>query len=83
MLLCIILWRLTRRLPLLEDTRKSGELCIDSFVGFVVSFHVDHTNMCDEIRRAIQILARRTKNNPVLIGEPGVGKTAIAEGEMS
>ena len=34
----------------------------------------------EEIRRAIQILSRRTKNNPVLIGEPGVGKTAIAEG---
>ena len=33
-----------------------------------------------EIRRAIQILSRRTKNNPVLIGDPGVGKTAIAEG---
>ncbi len=34
----------------------------------------------DEIQRVIQILSRRTKNNPVLIGEPGVGKTAIAEG---
>ena len=34
----------------------------------------------DEIRRAIQILSRRTKNNPILLGEPGVGKTAIAEG---
>ena len=34
----------------------------------------------EEIRRAIQVLARRTKNNPVLIGEPGVGKTAIVEG---
>jgi len=34
----------------------------------------------DEIRRVLQILARRTKNNPILIGEPGVGKTAIAEG---
>jgi ATP-dependent Clp protease ATP-binding subunit ClpB len=34
----------------------------------------------DEIRRVLQILSRRTKNNPVLIGEPGVGKTAIAEG---
>ena len=33
-----------------------------------------------EIRRVIQVLSRRTKNNPVLIGEPGVGKTAIAEG---
>ena len=34
----------------------------------------------EEIRRTVQILARRTKNNPVLIGDPGVGKTAIAEG---
>ncbi len=34
----------------------------------------------DEIRRVIQVLQRRTKNNPVLIGEPGVGKTAIVEG---
>ena len=34
----------------------------------------------DEIRRIVQVLSRRTKNNPVLIGEPGVGKSAIAEG---
>ena len=34
----------------------------------------------DEVRRVMQVLSRRTKNNPVLIGEPGVGKTAIAEG---
>ena len=34
----------------------------------------------DEIRRVLQILSRRTKNNPILIGEPGVGKTALAEG---
>ena len=34
----------------------------------------------DEIRRVLQVLARRTKNNPVLIGDPGVGKTAIVEG---
>ena len=34
----------------------------------------------EEIRRVLQILSRRTKNNPVLVGEPGVGKTAIAEG---
>src|SRR5262249_21874407 len=34
----------------------------------------------EKIRRAIQVLSRRTKNNPVLIGEPGVGKTAIVEG---
>ena len=34
----------------------------------------------DEIRRVILVLARRTKNNPILIGQPGVGKTAIVEG---
>ena len=34
----------------------------------------------DEVRRAMTVLSRRTKNNPILIGEPGVGKTAIAEG---
>ena len=34
----------------------------------------------EEIERVVQILGRRTKNNPVLIGEPGVGKTAVAEG---
>ena len=34
----------------------------------------------EEVRRVMQVLSRRTKNNPVLIGEPGVGKTAIAEG---
>ena len=37
----------------------------------------------EEIRRTIQVLSRRTKNNPVLIGEPGVGKTAIIEGSRS
>ena len=37
----------------------------------------------EEIRRVVQVLSRRTKNNPVLIGEPGVGKTAIAEGSPS
>ena len=37
----------------------------------------------EEIRRVIQVLSRRTKNNPVLIGEPGVGKTAIVEGSLS
>ncbi|MEO1265794.1 MAG: Clp protease N-terminal domain-containing protein, partial [Pseudomonadota bacterium] len=45
------------------------------------SGHVDPViGRDEEIRRAIQVLSRRTKNNPVLIGEPGVGKTAIAEG---
>ena len=34
----------------------------------------------EEIRRILQILSRRTKNNPILVGEPGTGKTAIAEG---
>jgi ATP-dependent Clp protease ATP-binding subunit ClpB len=58
------LQRYTRDLT--EDARK-GKL--DPVIG-----------RDEEIRRVIQILSRRTKNNPVLIGEPGVGKTAIAEG---
>jgi len=51
----------------LTDRARSGKL--DPVIG-----------RDDEIRRAIQVLQRRTKNNPVLIGEPGVGKTAIVEG---
>ncbi|MCM8557828.1 ATP-dependent chaperone ClpB [Sphingomicrobium sediminis] len=51
----------------LTEKAKSGKL--DPVIG-----------RDEEIRRTIQVLARRTKNNPVLIGEPGVGKTAIAEG---
>ncbi|NQU33408.1 MAG: ATP-dependent chaperone ClpB [Bacteroidetes bacterium] len=51
----------------LNDLARSGKL--DPVIG-----------RDDEIRRVLQILSRRTKNNPILIGEPGVGKTAIAEG---
>jgi len=51
----------------LNDLAKNGKL--DPVIG-----------RDDEIRRVLQILTRRTKNNPILIGEPGVGKTAIAEG---
>ncbi len=51
----------------LNDLARSGKL--DPVIG-----------RNDEIRRVMQVLSRRTKNNPVLIGEPGVGKTAIAEG---
>ena len=51
----------------LTDVARSGKL--DPVIG-----------RDDEIRRTIQVLSRRSKNNPVLIGEPGVGKTAIAEG---
>ncbi|HMM10935.1 MAG TPA: Clp protease N-terminal domain-containing protein, partial [Bacteroidales bacterium] len=51
----------------LNDLAKSGKL--DPVIG-----------RDEEIRRVLQILSRRTKNNPILIGEPGVGKTAIAEG---
>ncbi|MBU1487953.1 AAA family ATPase, partial [bacterium] len=54
----------------LTDLAKKGKL--DPVIG-----------RDDEIRRVIQVLSRRTKNNPVLIGEPGVGKTAIAEGLAS
>ena len=51
---------------LIEQAKKGG---IDPVIG-----------RDEEIRRVLQILSRRTKNNPVLVGEPGVGKTAIAEG---
>ena len=51
----------------LNDAAKSGKL--DPVIG-----------RDDEIRRILQILSRRTKNNPILIGEPGTGKTAIVEG---
>ena len=50
-------------------TTRAGEGKIDPIIG-----------RDEEIRRTMQVLSRRTKNNPVLIGEPGVGKTAIAEG---
>lgn len=50
-------------------TRRAEEGKLDPVIG-----------RDDEIRRTVQVLQRRTKNNPVLIGEPGVGKTAIAEG---
>ncbi|TCS66193.1 ATP-dependent Clp protease ATP-binding subunit ClpB [Primorskyibacter sedentarius] len=53
----------------LDLTERAREGKIDPIIG-----------RDEEIRRAMQVLSRRTKNNPVLIGEPGVGKTAIAEG---
>ena len=53
----------------IDLTEKAGNNQLDPVIG-----------RDDEIRRAIQVLQRRTKNNPVLIGEPGVGKTAIVEG---
>jgi len=58
---------LSRYAKNLNDLARSGKL--DPVIG-----------RDEEIRRVIQILSRRTKNNPILIGEPGVGKTAIAEG---
>lgn len=53
----------------LDLTERAGQGKLDPVIG-----------RDDEIRRTIQVLQRRTKNNPVLIGEPGVGKTAIVEG---
>ena len=51
----------------LNERAKSGKL--DPVIG-----------RDEEVRRVLQILSRRTKNNPILVGEPGVGKTAISEG---
>src|ERR1700681_4055185 len=78
------------------ETLRGGEKVDDENAeesrGALAKFTVDLTERAaqgkldpvigrdDEIRRTVQVLARRTKNNPVLIGEPGVGKTAIVEG---
>jgi len=67
--------------PNAEDNRQAlGKYCID-LTERAESGKLDPViGRDDEIRRTIQVLQRRTKNNPVLIGEPGVGKTAIVEG---
>ncbi|WP_370280287.1 ATP-dependent chaperone ClpB [Pontibacterium sp.] len=67
--------------PNAEESRQALEkYCID-LTARAESGKLDPViGRDDEIRRAIQVLQRRTKNNPVLIGEPGVGKTAIVEG---
>lgn len=64
-----------------EDNRQAlSKYCVD-LTARAASGKLDPViGRDDEIRRTIQVLARRTKNNPVLIGEPGVGKTAIVEG---
>ncbi len=67
---------------------QSAESTYDSLGRFAINLNERARNgkldpvigRDDEIRRVLQILSRRTKNNPILIGEPGVGKTAIAEG---
>lgn len=64
-----------------EDTMQSLEQYGKDFTELARQGKIDPViGRDDEIRRVIQVLSRRTKNNPVLIGEPGVGKTAIAEG---
>ncbi len=64
-----------------EDQRESlKKYCIDLTERARIGKLDPVIGRDDEIRRAIQVLQRRTKNNPVLIGEPGVGKTAIVEG---
>jgi ATP-dependent Clp protease ATP-binding subunit ClpB len=67
--------------PNAEEQRKALEkYCIDLTARAVQGKLDPVVGRDDEIRRTIQVLQRRTKNNPVLIGEPGVGKTAIVEG---
>lgn len=64
-----------------EDTRANLEKYCKNFTHLAKEGKLDPViGRDDEIRRVIQVLLRRTKNNPMLIGEPGVGKTAIAEG---
>ncbi len=69
-------------------TSQSAEETYNSLNKFAINLNAQARNgkldpvigRDDEIRRVLQILSRRTKNNPILVGEPGVGKTAIAEG---
>ncbi len=64
-----------------EDTYKSLEKYANNLNEMAKTGKLDPViGRDEEIRRVLQILSRRTKNNPILIGEPGVGKTAIAEG---
>ena len=67
--------------PTPEDTFQALERYARDLTALAASNKLDPViGRDDEIRRVIQVLSRRTKNNPVLIGEPGVGKTAIVEG---
>ena len=67
--------------PNAEDARQALEKYTVNLTDMAIEGKLDPViGRDDEIRRTIQVLQRRTKNNPVLIGEPGVGKTAIVEG---
>jgi ATP-dependent Clp protease ATP-binding subunit ClpB len=67
--------------PNAEESRQALEKYTIDLTARATSGKLDPViGRDDEIRRTVQVLARRTKNNPVLIGEPGVGKTAIVEG---
>lgn len=67
--------------PTAESTMKSIEKYCKNYTTLAKEGKLDPViGRDDEIRRTMQVLSRRTKNNPMLIGEPGVGKTAIAEG---
>jgi len=67
--------------PTAENTMKSLEKFCKNLTSLAKEGKLDPViGRDEEIRRTIQVLSRRTKNNPMLIGEPGVGKTAIAEG---
>ena len=71
--------RVTTRNP--EDTYEAVQKYTKNFTDLARKGKLDPViGRDEEIRRAIQVLSRRTKNNPALVGEPGVGKTAIVEG---
>ena len=71
--------RVTSQTP--EDTFQALEKFAQDLTGLARDGKLDPViGRDDEIRRVVQVLSRRTKNNPVLIGDPGVGKTAIVEG---
>ena len=67
--------------PTAESSLKTLEKYCKNLTALAMSGKLDPViGRDEEIRRTMQVLSRRTKNNPMLIGDPGVGKTAIAEG---
>ena len=71
----------TNRTPQSNDEESAHKQCAIDLVGEAREGRLDPViGRDEEIRRVLQILSRRTKNNPILIGEPGTGKTAIVEG---
>ena len=80
--LCVLNYRLKKKnyLNLFSDKSLLAQFCVDLTTRASEGLIDPVIGRDTEVQRIVQILCRRTKNNPILLGEPGVGKTAIAEG---